>query len=136
MGIFDKLKRKNEINTRDKAIEVITQILKAFHSKEYEKIVDYIDSSKEDDLKSLFEFVETTLSDNGFDCIDEYGTPCNFHPQYEYSQLSIYEYDNKTGFAVDYDMTSDSELVDLTLQLEFLYVDDGLKIRFLGIEPQ
>jgi len=40
-----------------------------------------------------------------------------------------------SGFAVDYQMTSDSELVDLTLQLEFLYIKSGLEIVFVGIDP-
>ena len=40
-----------------------------------------------------------------------------------------------SGFAVDYQMTSDSELVDLTLQLEFLYTKSGLEIVFVGIDP-
>lgn len=136
MGLFDKFKKKNEINKEEKAIEVITKILEAFHSKEYEKIMNYVDESKEGDLASLFECVESTLSENNFGTIDEYGTPCNFHPQYEYSQLSLYEYNDNTGFTVDYDMTSNSELVYLTLQLKFLYTDNGLKIIFLGIEPQ
>ena len=137
MGLFDKFKKKkNEINKEEKAIEVVTQILKAIHSKEYGKIMDYVDESENGDLTTLFECVESTLLENGFDAIDEYGTPCNFHPQYEYSQLSLYEYDDNTGFTVDYDMTSNSELVDLTLQLEFLYTDSGLKTIFLGIDPQ
>ena len=136
MGIFDKFKKKHEINKEEKAIEVITQILKAFHSKEYGKIMNYVDEPKDDDLTTLFECVEATLSENGYGAIDEYGTPCNFHPQYEYSQLSLYEYNDNTGFTVDYDMTSNSELVDLTLQLEFSYTDNGLKINLLGIQPQ
>lgn len=136
MRIFDKLKKKHEINREEKAIGVVTQILKAFHSKEYGTIMSYVDESKDGDLATLFECVESTLSENGFDAIDEYGTPCNFHPQYEYSQLSLYEYNDNTGFTVDYDMTSNSELIDLTLQLEFLYTDNGLKIILLGVQPQ
>ena len=31
-------------------------------------------------------------------------------------QLEIYDYDDQTGFAVDYDLTSNSELVDMVLQ--------------------
>ncbi len=136
MGLFDKIKKKNKLNKEEKAIEVITQILKVFHKKEYEKLTNFVDASKEDNIASLFECIEATLADNGFDAIDEYGVPCNFHPQYEYSQLSLYEYDNHSGFSVDYDMTSNSELADLTLQLEFLYTDNGLKTVFIGVEPQ
>ena len=59
---------------------------------------------------------------------------CNFHPPYEYSQLEIYDYNDHSGLAVDYEMTSNSELVDMTLQLEFLYAKDGYKVRFLNID--
>ena len=136
MGLFDKFKKRQKINKEEKAIEVIKPILKVFHSKEYEKVMDYVDESKENDLANLFKYIEATLKDNGFDSIDEYGVPCNFHPQYEYSQLSIYDYNDNSGFAVDYQMTSNSELLGLTLQLKFLYVNGGLKVIFLGIDPQ
>ena len=63
--------------------------------------------------------------------IDEYGVECNFHPNYEYSQLQVYEFNDQTGFVVEYQMTSDSELVDLTLQLEFLIPRGWLQINFL-----
>ena len=68
--------------------------------------------------------------------IDEYGVPCNFHPKYEYSQLSVYEYADHSGFTVDYEMTLNSELVDLTLQLKFLYTNSGFHIILLNVEPQ
>ena len=133
--LLNNFKKKDEINEEEKIIEVITKILKAIHLKKYEEIMDCVDKSEVDDLNEMFECVEKTLEYNGFGSIDEYGAACNFHPQYEYSQLSIYEYDNHSGFAVDYQMTSDSELVDLTLQLEFLYTKSGLKTVFVGIDP-
>ncbi len=40
----------------------------------------------------------------------------------EYSQLEIYDYNDHSGFVADYEMTSNSELVDMTLRLEFLYI--------------
>ena len=133
--LLNNFKKKDESDEAEKIIEVITKILKAIHLKKYEEIMDCVDKSEVDDLNEMFECVEKTFEYNGFGCIHEYGAACNFHPQYEYSQLSIYEYDNHSGFAVDYQMTSDSELVDLTLQLEFLYTKSGLKIVFVGIDP-
>ena len=133
--LLNNFKKKDEIYEEEKIIEVITKILKAIHLKKYEEIMDCVDKSEVDDLSDLFECVEKSLEYNGFGSIDEYGAACNFRPQYEYSQLSIYEYDNHSGFAVDYQMTSDSELVDLTLQLEFLYTKSGLKTVFVGIDP-
>lgn len=133
--LLNNFKKKDEINEEEKIIEVITKILKAIHLKKYEEIMDCVDKSEVDDLSDMFACVEKSLEYNGFGSIDEYGAACNFRPQYEYSQLSIYEYDNHSGFAVDYQMTSDSELVDLTLQLEFLYTKSGLKTVFVGIDP-
>lgn len=133
--LLNKFKKKDESDEAEKVIEVITKILKAIHLKKYEEIIDYVDESEVDDLNEMFECDEKSLEYNGFGSIDEYGAACNFYPQYEYSQLYIYEYDNNSGFAVDYQMTSDSELVDLTLQLEFLYTKSGFKTVFVGIDP-
>ena len=83
----------------------------------------------------MLEYLHDTLLPHDFDKIDEYGVECNFHPNYEYSQLQVYEFNNQTGFAVEYQMTSNSELVDLTLQLEFLYNEDGFKLTSIDVDP-
>jgi hypothetical protein len=127
MELLDKYKK-------EKVIDVITNILKAIHLKKYEDIMNYVDESEIDDLNEFFGYVEKTLELNDFDTIDEYGVECNFHPPYEYSQLEIYDYDNQTGFAVDYDLTSNSELVYMMLQVEFLYSDNGYTVRFLNVD--
>ena len=127
MELLDKYKK-------EKVIDVITNILKAIHLKKYEDIMNYVDESEIDDLNEFFGYVEKTLELNDFDTIDEYGVECNFHPPYEYSQLEIYDYDNQTGFAVDYDLTSNSELVYMMLHVEFLYSDNGYTVRFLNVD--
>ncbi len=121
---------------KQKAITVIKNVLSVLHGKQYERILDYVDESEIEDIDSLFDCVQGTLEINGFDAIDEYGVPCNFNPKYEYSQMEFYEYDDKSGFVVEYDLTSESELVDLCLQMKFLYVDSGLKSIFKNIDPQ
>ena len=50
--------------------------------------------------------------------------------------ISFDEFNDQTGFVVEYEMTSDSELVDLTLQLEFLYNNDGYKITSIDVDPR
>ena len=120
---------------KEKVIEVITNILKAIQLKKYEDIMNYVDESEIDDLNEFFGYVEKSLELNDFDTIDEYGVECHFNPPYEYSQLEIYDYDDQTGFAVDYDLTSNSELVDMVLQAEFLYTDNGYTVRFLNVDP-
>ena len=134
MGFFDRFKKRDDSYKREKVIEVITNILKDIHLKNYEDIKNYVDEFEIDDLNEFFGYVEKTLELNDFDTIDEYGVACNFHPPYEYPQLEIYDYNDHSGFAVDYEMTSNSELVDMTLQLEFLYTKDGYKVRFLNID--
>ena len=127
MELLDKYKK-------EKVIDVITNILKAIHLKKYEDIMNYVDESEIDDLNEFFDYVEKSLELNDFDTIDEYGVECHFNLPYEYSQLEIYDYDDQTGFAVDYDLTSNSELVDMVLQVEFLYTDNGYTVRFLNVD--
>ncbi|MBG9456563.1 hypothetical protein ABE61_21745 [Lysinibacillus sphaericus] len=118
------------------ALTVITNLLNVMHSKEYENILNYVDESEVDDIGELFYYVQETLNLNGFDSFDEYGAPCNFHPEYEYSQINFYEFNDNSGFAVDYDLTSNSKLVDMCLQMEFLYTDDGLKSVLIAVDPR
>ena len=96
--------------------------------------MNYVDESEIDDLNEFFGYVEKSLELNDFDTIDEYGVECHFNPPYEYSQLEIYDSYDQTGFAVDYDLTSNSELVDMMLQVEFLYTDNGYTVRFLNVD--
>ena len=53
-----------------------------------------------------------------------------------YWNEDVNEFDNNSGFAAEYDLTSDSELVDLCLQMKFLYQKSGLKSVFVTIDPQ
>lgn len=71
-------------------------------------------------LELFEEMVEGFLDINELPYIDCYDIPCNFKPKYEYSQMSIHIYNNRSGFAVDYDLTTDDKLNDLTLQMKFL----------------
>lgn len=125
------------MKNKEQAISVIEKVLQSIHNEEYKRIVNYVDETEIEDLDSLFHFVRGTLELNGYGSIDEYGVPCNFHPKYEYSQMSFYEYDDNSGFAVDYDLTSGSELVDMCLQMKFLYTaDGGMRSVFVGIDPR
>ena len=129
------LSTKRTTKMKKKVIEVLQKILRAIHLNNYRDIMDCLDGSEVDDVRELLEYIDDSLQLNNFDKIDEYGVECNFHPNYEYSQLQVYEFNDQTGFAVEYQMTSDSELVDLTLQLEFLYQEDGYKITSIDVDP-
>ena len=117
---------------REAAIEVLKNILTAMHEKRYGDISKYVDEFRYDNNEAVFELVE----DRASDAVDGYGAPCNFDPPYEYSQLNIYMSDDGSGFKLDYDLTTGSELMDLSLQLEFLYTDKGLKSIFITVDPQ
>ena len=134
MGLLDKYIKKDE-NYKRKSYRGCLKYLNRYSSEKYEDIMNYVDESEIDDLNEFFGYVEKTLNWNDFDTIDEYGVECHFNPPYEYSQLEIYDYDDQTGFAVDYDLTSNSELVDMRLQIEFLYTDNGYTVRFLDVDP-
>ena len=135
MGIFDDFEYKENYQNEEKVIEVLKKILRAIHLNNHRDIMDCVDGSEVDDVKELLEYIDDSLQLNNFDKIDEFGVECKFHPNYEYSQLQVYEFNDQTGFAVEYQMTSDSELVDLTLQLEFLYQEDGYKITSIDVDP-
>ena len=129
------LSTKRTTKMKKKVIEVLQKILRAIHLNNYRDIMDCVDGLEVDDVRELLEYIDDSLQLNDFDKIDEYGVECNFHPNYEYSQLQVYEFNDQTGFAVEYQMTSDSELVDLTLQLEFLYNEDGFKLTSIDVDP-
>ena len=136
MGIFEDFEYKENYQDEEKVIEVLKKILRAIHLNNYRDIMDCVDGSEVDDVRGFLEYIYDSLQLNNFDKIDEFGVECKFHPNYEYSQLQVYEFNDQTGFAVEYQMTSDSELVDLTLQLEFLYNNDGYKITSIDVDPR
>lgn len=120
---------------KEVALQTVKDILHVLHEKRYEDLPSCVDEMEWEDTEEIRECVQGTLDMNGFDAFDEYGVPCNFHPQYEYHhEVDFYECFD--GFDAEYDLTSDGELVNLRLQLQFLYIDGGLKRIFRTIDPQ
>ena len=118
------------------AVQTVKNILHVLHEKRYEDLLSCVDGMEWADTGEIREFVQGTLELNDMDAFDEYGAPCNFHPQYEYShEVEFYEYTDGSGFAAEYDLTSGGELADLRLQLKFLYDGSGLKCIFRTIDP-
>lgn len=145
MGLFKKKKKIEYLDVsgnlleeyRQQAIRVLTQILSTFHSKNYGAILSIVDESRISDLENyLVQYLQGTLELNDFTTIDEYGVECSFKPPYEYHQLEIELYNDNSGFYLEYAMTSSGDLVDITLHLDFLFTDKGLKSIFVDIEPQ
>ena len=125
---------------RNLAIETVKTILHLFHEKRYDEVpgvVDEIEIEIENLPDYLRKHIQGTLDLNGMDTFDEYGAPCDFHPQYEFCQLHFFPFTDGSGFAADYEMTSGAQLAHLVLQLRFLYQPDGsLRRVFENVDPQ
>ncbi len=119
---------------RELAIQTVKSILHVLHEKRYEDLPSCVDEIEWDDTEEIRECIQGTLDMNGFDTFDEYGVPCNFHPQYEYHH-EVEFYERPEGFDAEYDLTSGGELVDLRLQLRFLYLEGRVKRIFHMIDP-
>lgn len=127
-------KRQLGIIEMETAIETVKKILHILHEKRYEDLPSCVDEMEWSDTAQIRECIQGTLDINGFDTFDEYGVPCNFHPRYEYHHKVDF-YEHSDGFWAEYDLTSGGELVNLRLQLKFLYLKDGLKCIFHTIDP-
>lgn len=121
---------------KESAINVLKNILFLLHNKDFKSIKSIISDSEIDDLEEyLNEYLQGSLELNGYDTIDQFGVKCLFNPPYQYSQLDIYDYNDGSGFLLEYAMTSNGNLVDMSLQLEFLYTENKtVKCIFKGID--
>ena len=111
---------------KELAIQTVKDILHVLHEKRYEDLPSCVDEMEWDDTEVIRECIQGTLDMNDFDTFDEYGVPCNFHPQYEYHH-EVYFYECPEGFDAEYDLTSGGELVYLRLQLRFIYMEGRVK---------
>ena len=113
---------------------IVESIVNLISKNDYESMLEVVTNSAED-LRSIQDWVNSFLEMNGMDGIDSYDVECRFSPNYEYHQLSCYLFDDGSGFAVDYDLTSDGELSDLTLQIDFKKQQDDLyEAHITGID--
>ena len=112
---------------------IVREVVDCIAEKRYSDIEKYA----EFDSISLADFewvIEDYLNLNELPYIDKFDVECNFKPQYEYHQLDCITYNDGSGFHMDYGLTTDSELNDLTLQMEFLFTDAGtLRAKILDV---
>lgn len=109
---------------------IVKAIVDCIAEATYELIPDYAEFKDGWTIELLKEVTEAFLEDNELSHYDKYGVPCNFQPKYDkslYDQFSIYIFNNANGngFAVEYDLTTNGELNDLTLKMEFLFEDNN-----------
>lgn len=121
---------------KQEAEKIVKPIIKAvvdcIADKRYEDLHLYAEFKDGNSLEIFKECTEGFLKINNLPHFDRYGVPYNLSPNPEYRQLNVYVYNNGTGFAVDYDFTTEGEINDLTLQMEFLFTEfDKIKAYIL-----
>jgi len=110
---------------------VVKEVINCISEKRYADIEKYARFS-DLSLSDFTELIEGFLEINELPYIDRFEVPCTFKPQYEYHQLICGVYRDGSGFWADYELTTDGELNDLTLQMEFLFTESGaLVVRIL-----
>lgn len=104
---------------------VVKEIVNCISEKHYADIEKYAQFS-DLSLSDFTELIEGFLKINDLPYIDRFEVPCTFKPQYDgYEQLHCGVYNEGRGFFADYDLTTDGELNDLTLNMEFLFTESG-----------
>lgn len=104
----------------DLAKPILKNVVDLLAEKDYQgikKIVELENLTTE----LIAEVVDGYLELNGLSYIDKYEAACNLPKNHAYCQTNGGFYKDNSGFWIDYDLTTDSELNDLTLQMSFLF---------------
>lgn len=102
----------------------VAQVVNAIAEGKYDAIASLVDGMADGwTIALLAGVLEGYKEDNELEGIDAYGEPCSFKPVYgdgsRYEQARFYDYNDGSGFAYEYDLTTDGDLNDLTLMLDF-----------------
>lgn len=106
---------------------IVKEVVDCLAEKRYNCIENYADFDNGWSAGDMKEFIEGCIELNELSHIDKYGVPCNFSPQFR-----VYVRNDGKGFATDYDLTTDSEINDLTLQMEFVFTASGSVKAYLS----
>ena len=111
----------------------MTELLKAINEKNYMHLSDIVENEKEQ-LQGFAEYFDEYLEDMEHETIDLYRTPCLQNIRQEI----IYEHNDGKGFAVDYYLTSEGEIIGLCLNLRYRQENEKLKctLNFEVSEPE
>ncbi len=113
---------------------IVRQVVNLISEKRYEGIPQIAELENNWTLDDLREALDGFLECNDLPYIDPFEVPCTFHPQYEYHQLTCYFCPDRRYFDVDYQLTTDGDLNDLTLQLRFhLTPSKTMTVGFLDV---
>lgn len=104
---------------------VVKAIVNHIADKDLESLADIVDNSIED-LKALKDGLDSFLEINEMEAFDAYGVECQYIPRnFDYEQQTCIPCSDGNSFSVDYDLTVNGELSDMTLQLDFRKQEDG-----------
>ena len=117
----------NEQEAEQLAEPVVKEIVNCISEKRYADIEKYAEFNGIS-LSNFTRLIEDFLEINELPYMDRFEIPCTFNPQYEYHQLSCIVYSDGSSFHADYDLTTDGELNDLTLQLDFRFTESGMLV--------
>lgn len=113
------------------ATPAVKEIVNCIFERRYSDIEKYAEFEGIT-LPVFTELIEGFLEINELPYINRFEVSCTFNPQYEYHQLSCIVYRDGRGFHADYDLTTDGELNDLTLNMDFLFTESGaLAVKIL-----
>ena len=112
------------------AEKVIEKVVDVISERDYSKISTIVDELNNWSISLISEIVENFIEDNNLERFDPYKTPCKFKPKYEYKQLNFYKWDDGRGMSCEYDFTTNGDLNDLTLMIDFYYEGNMLKSIF------
>ena len=112
---------------------IVNKIVNCISEKRYADIRKYVEFEGIS-LSEFTELIESFLELNKLPYMDRVGIPCTFTPQYEYHQFSCIMYSDGNGFHAVYNLTTDGNLNDLTLQMDFLLMEsDALAAKVLDV---
>jgi len=116
---------------KEQAREVIEKIVNAISEGNYGIIEGLVDNMNSWTTEFIHEIIESYKEDNEI-VFDKYGTPCSFNPIYMdksvYQQEKFYYWINAEGFGYVYDFTSNGDLNDLSLLVDFHYKGNEMEV--------
>ncbi|MCM1541515.1 MAG: hypothetical protein NC121_09645 [Blautia sp.] len=108
-------------------IPYIEQAVSKLAVQDYSAFLDMFDSSRlsEEDMISALKFLDDDWPVTRID--DPLITKC------EKRRIDIFQYNDGSGYHIDYDLSTDGERNDLTLSCEFLKTADGYYVSVLDL---
>ena len=124
VGIINRINGQmnmTEQEAKNIAEPIVKEIVNCISSGQYERISRFATFSNGFSVAIMKELLEKNLTANELSHYDDYDVPFTGNS----SQLDVYVFDNGEGFAVDYDLSTDGQPNDLTLQIRFFNNGNG-----------